>query len=399
MIKNIDFFAEAKGYAKKGEFKLALEKYKEALKEEPSNPLIYQEMASVLHYLGQNNEAVAYGEEAISLNYNLVWAHNWTGMAYDALGKLDDAIRHYDCTISIAKKQGDNYEAANGHKYKAQTLIKQQKYDEAFKNNEEAIKLTPYITYYLDRADIYKAIGDDKGALEVYTEVTNKWPTDFFGYFRKGEVLKKMGNSSDALKDFIKASELIKLGYKGQVAFSNQLKSYLEKFDSTITNINKELASITDNIIMQNPEAKEKILEANNKISKVLLSVTEQKSSDKPPSQDEIMKALVSKLQLLESQNEFKDALIMQMMERLEKLESKQVEKEQKLYCVTEVIYDNDLLNHPELLKLSVKELGISRVLDMSNSLSSELISEAIGQNNAELLLAGCISLDCSDII
>ena len=69
------------------------------------------------------------------------------------------------------------------------------------------------------------------------------------------------------------------------------------------------------------------------------------------------------------------------------------------IFTVKDIVYDNELLNHPELLRLSVNEFGISRVLDMSNSLSSELISEAIQQNNAELLLAGCISLDCSDII
>jgi hypothetical protein len=63
------------------------------------------------------------------------------------------------------------------------------------------------------------------------------------------------------------------------------------------------------------------------------------------------------------------------------------------------MIYDNDLLNHPEILKSSVQAFGISRVLDMSSNLSSELISEAIEQNNAELLLAGCISLNYSDVI
>jgi hypothetical protein len=35
----------------------------------------------------------------------------------------------------------------------------------------------------------------------------------------------------------------------------------------------------------------------------------------------------------------------------------------------------------------------------MSSNLSSELISEAIEQNDAELLLAGCISLNYYDVI
>ena len=69
------------------------------------------------------------------------------------------------------------------------------------------------------------------------------------------------------------------------------------------------------------------------------------------------------------------------------------------VFSAKDMIYDNDLLNHPEILKSSVQAFGISRVLDMSSNLSSELISEAIEQNNAELLLAGCISLNYSDVI
>jgi hypothetical protein len=69
------------------------------------------------------------------------------------------------------------------------------------------------------------------------------------------------------------------------------------------------------------------------------------------------------------------------------------------IFSVKDMIYDNELLNHPEILRSSVKEFGISRVLDMSSNLSSELISEAIEQNDAELLLAGCISLNYYDVI
>jgi hypothetical protein len=69
------------------------------------------------------------------------------------------------------------------------------------------------------------------------------------------------------------------------------------------------------------------------------------------------------------------------------------------IFSVKDMIYDNQLLNHPDILRSSVQEFGISRVLDMSSNLSSELISEAIEQNDAELLLAGCISLNYSDVI
>jgi len=91
---------------------------------------------------------------------------------------------------------------------------------------------------------------------------------------------------------------------------------------------------------------------------------------------------------------------ISQLKAKFKTLADKVYEVDQKvemIRVVNDIVYDNQLLNHPEILKSSVQEFGISKVLDMSSNLSSELISEAIEQNDAELLLAGCISLNYSD--
>ncbi|MDF2966172.1 MAG: hypothetical protein K0Q51_1560 [Rickettsiaceae bacterium] len=58
-----------------------------------------------------------------------------------------------------------------------------------------------------------------------------------------------------------------------------------------------------------------------------------------------------------------------------------------------EVIYDNRLLNHMELIKEAGNRFGISKVLELSSLLSSDLISEAIDNQDQDLILAGMISL------
>lgn len=61
---------------------------------------------------------------------------------------------------------------------------------------------------------------------------------------------------------------------------------------------------------------------------------------------------------------------------------------------LNEIIYDNELLNHPELLKEATIHFGMNRALDLSELLDGTLLSEAIESSNQELILAGMMSLD-----
>ena len=73
-------------------------------------------------------------------------------------------------------------------------------------------------------------------------------------------------------------------------------------------------------------------------------------------------------------------------------------ESDDSVRCVVsmlnEIIYDNPLLNHPELLKESIGHFGMNRALNLSELLDNTLLSEAIDTNNEELILAGMMSLD-----
>ena len=60
---------------------------------------------------------------------------------------------------------------------------------------------------------------------------------------------------------------------------------------------------------------------------------------------------------------------------------------------VNEIVYDNKLLNHPNLLKEPLKEFSLSQILNLSTSLDQDLLSEAIAINDSSLILGGLISL------
>ena len=78
-------------------------------------------------------------------------------------------------------------------------------------------------------------------------------------------------------------------------------------------------------------------------------------------------------------------------------LETKIVEDQNKkvvtVQAVTDIIYDNELLNHPELLKESLKVLSLRKIIDMSLNLDQRLVDEAVNSNDSSLVLAGLVSL------
>ncbi len=61
--------------------------------------------------------------------------------------------------------------------------------------------------------------------------------------------------------------------------------------------------------------------------------------------------------------------------------------------AVTDIIYENELLNHPDLLKESLKAFNINQILDMSLNLDQRLVEEAVNNNDSSLVLAGLVSL------
>jgi tetratricopeptide (TPR) repeat protein len=60
---------------------------------------------------------------------------------------------------------------------------------------------------------------------------------------------------------------------------------------------------------------------------------------------------------------------------------------------INEINYDNELLNHPDLLKKSLKDFTLNQILDMSLNLDQRLVEEAVNSNDSSLVLAGLVSL------
>lgn len=129
------------------------------------------------------------------------------------------------------------------YKYKSQALMGAHRYDEALLCNDQAISCNGDIRYFLDRADIFKAMNNTDSALSVYKHVIDTWPEDFFGYFRAGEILSQQEKYSEALECFSAANTLIEQGLNSEVAFPSQISFYSDKFIKAISELS-ELSAV-----------------------------------------------------------------------------------------------------------------------------------------------------------
>ena len=69
-----------------------------------------------------------------------------------------------------------------------------------------------------------------------------------------------------------------------------------------------------------------------------------------------------------------------------------------KTYCITDIIYDNKILNHPDLANYIAKHVGMNKVLDLGWLLDQDLVHDGVMSNNYEVVLAGIMSLDNSNV-
>ena len=90
------------------------------------------------------------------------------------------------------------------------------------------------------------------------------------------------------------------------------------------------------------------------------------------------------------AKKEGKEDLIKLLKEKIAEAQNNEVVT---VNAVTDIIYDNELLNHPDLLKESLKTFNINQILDMSLNLDQLLVDEAVNNNDSSLVLAGLISL------
>jgi tetratricopeptide (TPR) repeat protein len=387
-----DYLNKGQKLRKEKKYEEAIESFKDSIKSKPLYHAYYFQ-ARTYQDLGKNTLAVQSFNDAIEQNRSFKEAYYNKAVSLSYLEKHKDAATAFDEYVTRSIK--DSKALMNLKKaYIGKGNALRYAVEKAKENGRP-------LTVEEEKAEYEKAI-------KCFTECLEKDKNFVLAYCSRAITYLALNEKTKAIEDFDEVSKIDSTNYSKQdmnendVRYIEYIKQTLSEYKNTVKNLNDISNELQKDATEENKDkikAVKKILEKETEqlIENKIKEIDKNKSSQetKEFSQDDIVKALASKVQAQEANNEFLMEMLMQLNERMEKLEG----NKQIVSCITDIMYNNELLNHPELLTLAVQKFGISHALNLCGNLSRSLVADSIEYNSPELILAGCISLHDDDLI
>ena len=220
------FYAEAVKQKLLGNIGDALKYFEQCVKINPESDASYYQMAQIVMSNGDTKNAKDFLKKAIQLESENVWYLKMMAGIYYQEKNLDSAIIYYkeavrlypdrenlQLTLGNLYSEDQKYDEANrifdafDKKYgineestvsSVRSLMAEEKYDEALEKAKLLVKLEPEnIVYNGILAEVYRSIGDNKSAREVYDKLLEKNPDNPQVQLALCSFLMATGNYSD----------------------------------------------------------------------------------------------------------------------------------------------------------------------------------------------------------
>lgn len=161
---------------------------------------------------------------ALSVTQNNYLAHNNLGLAFFAEGKIQEAIKHYNASLSIMPMMPDHVLVYNNRGIAYSRLGMYQK---ALDDLNKAIEFKPdYADAYSNRGIVYSHLGHQQLAFDDFNKAVKLKPDYADLYNNRGVACAKLGFYQRAIDDF---STAIDLGPNNPDAFYKRSVVYLEQ--------------------------------------------------------------------------------------------------------------------------------------------------------------------------
>ncbi len=160
------------------------------------------------------DRALNYLNEAVRLDPKSADAHYNRGIAYDGLGKNQQAIKDYNQALQLDPKHTEVY-------YKRGIAFsKLGKHKEAKEDFSQVIRLDPKNPdAYYNRGIACDGLGKFHQAVKDYNQAVGLDPKRTEAFYRRGIAFRKLGKYSEAKKDF---NKVIRLDPKNADAYYNR---------------------------------------------------------------------------------------------------------------------------------------------------------------------------------
>lgn len=219
----------------------AIASYRQAIELNPNFYLSHHNLGETLAKLGRWEEAVTSYDRAIELNPNSVWSYYNLGEALAKLCLWEDAIASYSRAIELSPdfykfysslgaalgKQGRSAAAAALYCQAAESLVKQQRWDEAESFYRQAIKLNPSVKdSYRNLAETLTEQQQLEVALATNRKAINLAPENAELYSELGKILTQQNRRIEAIESYQKA---IALNFDLEAAHINLVSLLIEQ--------------------------------------------------------------------------------------------------------------------------------------------------------------------------
>ncbi len=153
---------QANAYYDQGQFALAVEAYKKALKYSPQDAVIYNNLGASYFSLARNSEAADAFEKSLELKANDADAYFNLGVAASAIGKHEEALEAFKQAVRLKPDWADAYNAMGD------TYLNLGRYAEAAAAYEQTVRLQPdNSSAYSNLGYSYERIGKTSASLDA----------------------------------------------------------------------------------------------------------------------------------------------------------------------------------------------------------------------------------------
>jgi tetratricopeptide (TPR) repeat protein len=177
---------------RQGELALAMERYIDVLKTEPTNADALYYVAVVACQEGHYQQGIDLAKRAIEVGEPQARVHNLMGQAYDRLHQPLEAIKAYDAAIAI------NPNLAEAHGNRANILVDAGFPEEALKSFDRALALSPNPTDWLNRGALLAEMGKTDAAIDSYDKAIALAPDLSPAHRGRAVALELLGRSDEA---------------------------------------------------------------------------------------------------------------------------------------------------------------------------------------------------------
>jgi len=186
----------------------------------PEDAAAHNNLGLAWQKMGRTEDALREHQKTVQLDPQLAAGYTNLGIEFAALGRLDDAAQAYATSLRIFPNQPKVL-----HNYSI-VLVGLRRVDEALERMREAAKLAPDSTDILQNlADTLQANGDVAGALAVYEQALRLKPDSGETYHNIAVALVRAGRREEALGAFQEAARLLPQSGLVQLSMATVLTS------------------------------------------------------------------------------------------------------------------------------------------------------------------------------